>query len=158
MDSWESVRHNTREFDAAVFELPIPTSEIGLVVVSTEYHDGNHGEFVGIDVRDSADSEWHILLPKRQLAGHSMHYFAVQSPLENVTHVRVRNYPDGGITRVGLFSKRHHHVYVTIVPNHLNCFVPPSHHCCTRCRQTRSGRRSAAVCKHDSACATVRPR
>ena len=109
MDSWESGRHNVIEFDSAVFELRQPVSHIKSIIVSTEYHNGNHGEFVGIDVRNKGSQEWTVMLPKNQLRGHSMHVFGVQCPIDDVTHVRVRNYPDGGITRVGLFETRNFH-------------------------------------------------
>ena len=63
MDSWESVRHNPLPHDVVVFALSntatatAPQTQtqtrIASVLVSTEFHDGNHAEFVGVDVKDA---------------------------------------------------------------------------------------------------------
>ncbi len=94
MDSWESRRHNvalapwargtsgklqnkTNDlFDYVEFDLEPPTVTAGfdLVFVSTRWHDGNHGEYFGLDVEEvgaGGDKSWTTLVPKTQLKGHA---------------------------------------------------------------------------------------
>jgi len=105
MDSWETVRHNERDCDEVVARLAKP-SPVSFVSVSTKFHDGNHAEFVGVQGLDGATQEWFELVPKSHLEGHAMHRFKVDSSLSGrvVSKVRVCSYPDGGLTRIGLFS------------------------------------------------------
>lgn len=101
MDSWESRRHNValapwtrgtsgkllREktntsnlFDYVEFDIEPPTVTAGfdLVFVSTKWHDGNHGEYFGLDVEEevvgsdgAVSKSWTTLVPKTQLKGHA---------------------------------------------------------------------------------------
>lgn len=109
MDSWESVRHNPLPFDTAVYGLrdDAAAAALDLVEVSTLFHDGNHATHVAIDVCESADgAHWLELLPKTPLDGHTLHRFKV-APVRAAVRfalVRVRMYPDGGLTRVRLFD------------------------------------------------------
>jgi malate synthase len=111
MDSWESVRHNPLPFDTAVYRLRdgAPAAALDLVEVSTLFHDGNHTPQVAIDVSESsdvADAKWVELLPKEALEGHTLHRFKVPArrAADRFRLVRVRGYPDGGLTRVHLFN------------------------------------------------------
>jgi allantoicase len=55
---------------------------------------------------DVADAKWVELLPKEALEGHTLHRFKVPArrAADRFRLVRVRMYPDGGLTRVHLFN------------------------------------------------------
>lgn len=101
MDSWESVRHNYLPYDNAVFELK-KSSKINYVSVSTKYHLGNQAESIEILGQDS-NGEWSEVLAKTNLNGHSEYRAKIDSK-ESYTKIEVRNYPDGGISRLGLYE------------------------------------------------------
>lgn len=105
MDSWETVRHNSRDCDELVLQLSHP-SDIHYVGISTKYHDGNHAEAVKIEGYDE-NNEWQTLVEKSPLEGHSLHRFAVPEQLKNFvfSRIRVSNYPDGGISRLYLYNQ-----------------------------------------------------
>jgi allantoicase/malate synthase/CubicO group peptidase (beta-lactamase class C family) len=103
MDSWETVRHNPSEYDVAEFKLAGIPKKINYIAVSTAFHDGNHAEFVQVDGLDESNGKWVVLVPKSKLEGHSMHRYTLKQP-RIVSTVRVRNYPDGGISRLAMFD------------------------------------------------------
>ena len=104
MDSWESVRHNEAEFDWMILELPI-ASIIDCVSISTQFHRGNHAEAFELDGWDEQVQQWRTIVPRMHLNGHSMHGAESVAGARAFRKVRVRMYPDGGLTRLGLFSK-----------------------------------------------------
>jgi malate synthase/CubicO group peptidase (beta-lactamase class C family) len=105
MDSWESVRHNVAGVDTLVLALPKP-SGIRYASLSTKYHDGNQAVHVRLLGR-AAGGEWVELLPKTRMEGHSL----LRADLSGgpatglaVAEVRVEMFPDGGLTRLGLYE------------------------------------------------------
>jgi allantoicase/malate synthase/CubicO group peptidase (beta-lactamase class C family) len=106
MDSWESARHNPNLYDRVLLQLKEP-SIIRQVSLSTRFHDGNHPQFVevlGKTLGTNSDEQWIVLVPKREAAGHAYLETKAASDSQKLTHVEVRMYPDGGLTRLGLFS------------------------------------------------------
>lgn len=102
MDSWESSRHNSDALDYLLLELAQP-SEINHVFLSTKYHDGNQAEFVRIVGLDLKNNEFEIF-PKQQMRGHA--FFKTHSHSNELIHsVRIEMFPDGGLSRVGLYKK-----------------------------------------------------
>ena len=101
MDSWETVRHNQKECDTMIFELKKP-SKIAALSLSTKYHLGNQAQAARVE--GFADGGWHDILPKTELKGHAYFYKASQTPDKIFTLIRVSNYPDGGISRLGLYA------------------------------------------------------
>jgi malate synthase len=104
MDSWESARHNRSGCDYLECELKQP-SVINYVSLSTQFHDGNHPEFVRLLGRKSKDEPWREILPKLELQGHSLMRLKLPQPSSSCSQVRVEIFPDGGLTRLGLFSE-----------------------------------------------------
>jgi len=113
MDSWETVRHNQKECDVMVFELKNP-SEINFVSFSTKYHLGNQAEFVRLEgFVDSStplsttqeESRWIELVPKTKLDGHAFQCLKLNPSRKIFSKVRVSIYPDGGLTRLGLYKE-----------------------------------------------------
>lgn len=107
MDSWESARHNPCECDFVELRLA-EASQINYVSLSTKYHDGNQAEFVRVIGRNSLSksslSEWIEILPKQKMLGHSYINLKLNSAQMNYTNIRIEMYPDGGLTRVGLYA------------------------------------------------------
>jgi allantoicase/malate synthase/CubicO group peptidase (beta-lactamase class C family)/2-oxo-4-hydroxy-4-carboxy--5-ureidoimidazoline (OHCU) decarboxylase len=103
MDSWESVRHNEKECDVLCFELSKP-SRIRYVSLSTKFHDGNQAEFVRILGRLKSQDEWSEILPKLQLQGHALLQGKLAESKHEFLQIRLEMFPDGGLTRLGLFA------------------------------------------------------
>lgn len=97
MDSWETARHNEEEYDYLVLELK-EKSKINYVSLSTMYHDGNQVEWVEL----YADGK--IFLEKTRLEGHALRKIKLKKTIEATT-VELRVFPDGGISRLGLYTE-----------------------------------------------------
>ena len=104
MDSWESARHNPYEFDFVELALVEP-SLFHYVSLSTKFHDGNQAEFVRITGKCTNTSEWSEILPKQKMLGHSFIDIKLDTSEITYTHIKVEMYPDGGLTRVGLYAE-----------------------------------------------------
>ena len=104
MDSWETVRHNQAESDWVIldFEKPISFKYISL---STQYHLGNQAPAVQIEGRVNSDSAWEVVLKKIPLEGHSFINLKLDTETSKFKQVRVLMYPDGGLSRLGLFDQ-----------------------------------------------------
>jgi malate synthase len=102
MDSWETVRHNLADYEELILELKAPSS-FAYSSISTKYHDGNQIQFVAIDGRVSSSDSWAEILPKIQLQGHSEVKLQLDSR-EVFSQIRVKAFPDGGLTRLALYS------------------------------------------------------
>lgn len=101
MDSWESARHNLEDYDFVEFTLE-SSGSFDLVQLSTMYHNGNHAEYTQLEAWDG--EQWVDLLEKVALEGHCCHWFRIEKkPPGPWSRLRLRNYPDGGISRLGLF-------------------------------------------------------
>ncbi len=103
MDSWESVRHNPLPWDQLVFRLKVP-SPIRYVSLSTKFHFGNQPQAVQLEGQLEENSDWIVLVPKTDLKGHAIKKVLTASPERVVSLIRVSMYPDGGLTRLGLFA------------------------------------------------------
>jgi len=103
MDSWESARHNPKGCDTLELEL-LRASAIRYVSLSTKFHDGNQPEFVRLSALDSQTGKWTEILPKTALKGHSLLQLDLGAVASVHSRVRVEIFPDGGLSRLGLFS------------------------------------------------------
>ena len=103
MDSWETVRHNPEPFDWMIFEMPRATA-VSCVAVSTQFHLGNHAEGLAIDGWDAVRGEWQAIVAPMQLYGHAAHAAQSVSGDAQFRRIRVRMYPDGGVTRLALYG------------------------------------------------------
>jgi len=104
MDSWETVRHNESTCDYLILELNKP-SVINYVCLSTKYHDGNHPEYVRLLATRENNHDWHEILAKTKLNGHSILKIKRESDTHRYSRVKVEIYPDGGLSRLGLFER-----------------------------------------------------
>ncbi|MBC7714900.1 MAG: serine hydrolase [Rhizobacter sp.] len=120
MDSWETVRHNQKESDQLVFRLKNP-SEINYVTFSTKYHLGNQAQYARIEGQTDDNTEWIEICPKTNLEGHAFKAVKLSPTKKVFKNIRVSNYPDGGLSRLGLFreldeSELKNYVYTDIIP------------------------------------------
>ena len=107
MDSWESARHNPNECDTVELKLAAP-SPIHFVSLSSKFHDGNQAEFVRILVKtESAENqtEWKEILPKQKMLAHGFIDLKLNSSDTKYEFIKIEMYPDGGVTRVGLYTE-----------------------------------------------------
>jgi allantoicase/CubicO group peptidase (beta-lactamase class C family) len=120
MDSWESVRHNPKPFDTLIVELADPKTKIHFVSVSTQFHLGNQALAIAIEGKSTPEDEWHVVIPRCELKGHAkLLVSAVSEADKEFSILRVHNIPDGGISRLGLFSR------ATLPAEHHSLFQPP---------------------------------
>ncbi|WP_193581934.1 allantoicase [Streptomyces mobaraensis] len=118
MDGWETRRRRgpsaahpypaDGDHDWALVRLGVPGVVRGLVV-DTAHFRGNHPQAVGVEATAvpgtpspeelSADGVgWTVLVPRTPVGGHAANAFAVDHP-GRWTHLRLKQYPDGGIAR-----------------------------------------------------------
>ncbi len=115
MDSWESARHNPAGFDFIEFRLPQAES-LQYISLSTWFHDGNHAEHARLLGRAIGSTDWVEILPKTALQGHSLLQIELCEPTPRLQEFRVEMFPDGGLSRLGLFA--------SLPPEHARPFKP----------------------------------
>ncbi|MFC5719207.1 allantoicase [Streptomyces gamaensis] len=118
MDGWETRRRRGThaaphpaddEHDWALVRLGVPGTVRG-IVVDTAHFRGNHPQSVSVEATclpgtpGPADLladgvPWTVLVPRTPVGGHAANGFAVEGS-SRVTHLRLRQYPDGGIARL----------------------------------------------------------
>lgn len=119
MDGWETRRRRGRDaehphpdddaHDWALVRLGAPGVVHG-VVVDTAHFRGNHPREVSVEGTAltgtpgpedllAADTRWTELVPRSRVAGHAANGFPVSAP-RLTTHLRLRQYPDGGVARL----------------------------------------------------------
>ena len=103
MDSWETKRHNDDACDKLTLKLRHP-DVVQYVSLSTKYHDGNQAQFVRLLGRGAGDTEWREFLSKTSMNGHAARYIRLDRPTGNLADVMIEMYPDGGLSRVGLYK------------------------------------------------------
>jgi malate synthase len=100
MDSWETVRHNLMGEDYLILELKSAAS-VRFVQLSTKFHTGNFAPEVKIL---GLAQDWEEIIPKIHLAGHSLRRIRLEEETKKFSQIKVIIYPDGGLTRLGLYS------------------------------------------------------
>ena len=103
MDSWETVRHNQNGCDTLIFELK-KESKISYASISTKFHLGNQAQFVQIEGYDPKNNKWVDIVSKNKLKGHALKNILALNPKIIFNKIKVSIYPDGGLTRLGLYN------------------------------------------------------
>ncbi len=112
VDGWETRRRREAGYDWAVVRLGTPCIVRG-VVVDTTWFTGNYPPDISVEAAwfDPLDSSvgpadltghgspWHEILPRSPVRGDGENDFEVGHD-RLVTHVRLRQYPDGGVARL----------------------------------------------------------
>ncbi|CED85306.1 Allantoicase [Phaffia rhodozyma] len=101
---WESRRHNP-DHDWVIIKLGPPSAFLKGFDIDTSFFSGNEAPAASVEGIYSPDavptnqSTWTPLIPKVPLGPHSRHLFTIPQTTEPYTHLRLRQYPDGGIAR-----------------------------------------------------------
>ncbi len=124
MDGWETRRRRGRsasaphpeaeDHDWAVVRLAVPGVVRG-VVVDTAHFRGNYPRSVSVEaaaLSPSAGAEevadpsvaWTALVPRTPVGGHAENAFAIRRE-RRFTHLRLRQYPDGGVARLRVYGE-----------------------------------------------------
>ncbi|MEV4432413.1 allantoicase [Streptomyces sp. NPDC049585] len=119
MDGWETRRRRGAsataphpaddDHDWALVRLGVPGTVHG-VVVDTAHFRGNHPQAVALEGTDlpgtpgvadllADDVPWTQLVPRTPVGGHAAHGFPLDGR-QRFTHLRLKQYPDGGIARL----------------------------------------------------------
>lgn len=102
------------DHDWALIRLGAP-GVIGGLVVDTAHFRGNHPQAVSVEATSHSMSaapedlldpevEWTVLVPRTEVGGHAENAFAVHAE-RRFTHVRLRQYPDGGVARLRVYGE-----------------------------------------------------
>ena len=108
MDGWESRRRRAPGHDYCIIRLGVP-GRIRGVDIDTRHFTGNYPPFASIDACHTQDdtpndSAWETLLDRVEL-GPDAHHFHSISVKEQVSHVRLNIFPDGGVARLRLYGE-----------------------------------------------------
>ncbi|KAJ1727294.1 Allantoicase, partial [Coemansia biformis] len=110
MDGWETRRHN-KNYDWTILQLGFAGSIFGLDV-DTSHFTGNHAPVVSVEGANATEEEvregkaqFAEILPRVDMNPGSHHYFVYEAPTAVYTHLRVNNYPDGGIARLRVYGQ-----------------------------------------------------
>lgn len=102
-DGWETRRHNPEEADWVVVELGANRAVVHGIEIDTTYFNGNHAPEVSVEgtseYKSPKDSQWSEILPKQDCGPNQKQFWLLPKPSDQVTHLRLRMYPDGGIAR-----------------------------------------------------------
>ena len=113
-DGWETKRNRTpNNEDFVILRLGHP-GRVHKIIVDTKHFKGNYPDSCAIDVCncDSDDDvlsgrhAWKTLLPQQKLEADKEHHFEKEiiQTEQPVTHVKLKIYPDGGISRLRILG------------------------------------------------------
>ncbi|KAL8689556.1 MAG: hypothetical protein Q9218_004795 [Villophora microphyllina] len=114
-DGWETRRHNPEPYDWVIVKLGVASGRVKGVEVDTAFFDGNHAEGVEVqgcyEVEKDADEKvvgkdytgWRQVLGHQKCGPTQRHAWTVDDGNE-ITHVRLCMFPDGGIARFRLYG------------------------------------------------------
>ncbi len=111
-DGWETKRSRRPGPDWVVVALAT-RGQIHRALVDTLHFRGNSPESCALDVCDAGDrpveslteADWREILPRTKLLAHTLHELEDElRPHAPATHVRMRIWPDGGVSRLRLFG------------------------------------------------------
>ncbi|KIW10606.1 allantoicase [Exophiala spinifera] len=119
-DGWETRRHNSKEYDWVVIKLGC-VGVIDAVEVDTAHFNGNEAPYAGLDgcfltpeqeaasgVEKEGFQGWKEVLPPSKCGPSQRQAWTVSGPGvtgEQFTHLRLKQYPDGGIARLRVYGK-----------------------------------------------------
>lgn len=109
-EGWETKRRRGPGHDWAILRLGM-RGAIARFLVDTNHFKGNCPDRCSIEVCDAEGASvdalqriaWQEVLPPTKLIPHTEHSFDVEAPA--ATHVRIRIYPDGGVSRLRCFGE-----------------------------------------------------
>ena len=108
MDGWESRRHNEK-YDWCIIKLGYAGVIRGFDI-DTSYFTGNQAPAASVEAtfcpNDGLEkAQWTEILPRVDLPPSCHNAFALNAQTKVFTHVRINNYPDGGIARFRVYGQ-----------------------------------------------------
>ncbi|KAI8145416.1 Allantoicase [Fennellomyces sp. T-0311] len=108
MDGWETKRHNAG-YDWCIIKLGFAGVIRGFDI-DTSYFTGNQAPAASVEATFCSDNDldkaqWSEILPRVDLPPSCHNAFVLDSPTKVCTHVRINNYPDGGIARFRVYGQ-----------------------------------------------------
>jgi malate synthase len=103
MDSWESARHNPRPGEELILRLQ-KTAAFRFVHLSTKYHDGNQAPTVSVSGWNASQA-WQTIVEKFPMQGHAHAEIDLLKSTDEFSKIKIEIFPDGGLSRVGLYSE-----------------------------------------------------
>jgi allantoicase len=116
---WETRRRRGPGYDWILIKLGAPGA-IDVVEVDTNHFKGNYPDRCALETIHAPDARitdliasdgWSTVLPESKLQAHARHFFELprQTPAGTApaTHVRLNIFPDGGVSRLRLWGRRH---------------------------------------------------
>lgn len=111
-DGWETRRHNTEPADWVIIKLGVASATIIATEIDTAFFNGNHAPAITVegtfvtDEKNLDTAEWDEIIAKTECGPSQRHFFVRDQLTEKpYTHVRLKQYPDGGIARFRLYGK-----------------------------------------------------
>lgn len=122
-DGWETRRHNTEEADWVIIKFGVASAKIIATEIDTAFFNGNHAPAITVEATYVApdsyktpqaeqeflekEAKWEEIVTKTECGPSQRHFFIRETGLTDkvYTHARLKQYPDGGITRFRLYGK-----------------------------------------------------
>jgi allantoicase len=113
-DGWETKRNRTpNNEDFVILRLGHPGT-IQKIILDTKHFKGNYPDSFALDVCNCQNDDdvihdehnWETLLPQQKLEADKEHHFEkeIVEISHPVTHVKLKIYPDGGVSRLRIFG------------------------------------------------------
>ena len=109
-DGWETKRRRGPGHDWATIQLALPGT-VSRLVIDTDHNKGNYPDTADVEATsapagsDLDAAEWFTLLPRQKLQAHMAHRYSEElAEHEPITHLRLRIFPDGGVSRLRVFG------------------------------------------------------
>ncbi|PUU82299.1 galactose-binding domain-like protein [Tuber borchii] len=110
-DGWETRRHNKAPADWVIIKLGVASGKVHGFEVDTAFFSGNHAPAVTVEGtfleggHPDANTAWEEILPMQACGPSQRHIWQLDSPTAKAySHVRLKMFPDGGISRFRLFG------------------------------------------------------
>lgn len=128
-DGWETRRHNPEPSDWVIIKLGVSSANIIGAEVDTAFFTGNYAPAISVEgtfVTDESaldSAKWDEIIPQVE-CGPSNRFFWLREKITDkaYTHVRLQQYPDGGIARFRLYGTP-----VAVWPQDVNEIVDLAH-------------------------------
>jgi allantoicase len=104
-EGWETRRRRGPGHDWAIVRLGA-AGRFEKVEVDTNHFKGNYPESFSLEARRDPEPEWTDVIPRTKLRAHARHFFGKELRERGpFTHVRLRIYPDGGVSRLRIHGR-----------------------------------------------------
>ncbi len=104
-EGWETRRRRGPGHDWAIVRLGA-AGRLERIEVDTNHFKGNYPESFSLEARHDPAMEWTDVIPRTKLRAHARHLFAKELRAPGpFTHVRLRIYPDGGVSRLRVHGR-----------------------------------------------------